>query len=97
VFIDACEAGGSALEFSEVAAARAWNDADKEHSFAAFYASYPFVNAKDGIYLSLLASILEEGPSKEAEAKANEQWGNFGFNDKDRLLSAGDIDQGIAA
>ena len=100
VFIDACEAGGSALEFAQVAAAREWNGADNEHSFAAFYASYPFAGekkAKDGVYLSLLASVLERGPSKEAVARARQAWGNFGFNDKDRLLSAEDIEQGISA
>ena len=79
VFVDACEAGGSALEFSQVAAAREWNDADHGHSFAAFFASHPFVNAKDGVYLSLLASVLERGPSNETITRARQAWGNFGL------------------
>ena len=97
VFIDACEAGGAALEFSEVAAARAWNDADQEHTFAAFYASCPFISAKDGTYLSLLTSILDKGPSEEAEKEVQDRGHNIGFRKKYRLLSANEIDQAISA
>jgi len=95
VVIDACEAGGAVLEFASVAAARQWRREEHGHTFSAFYASYPFERAKDGVYLSLLASILEVGPSLRAETELYREYGNVGFSDKNRLLSAAEVDQGI--
>ncbi len=95
VVIDSCEAGGAFLDFAGVAASVQWSPVKPDRSFAAFYASYPFQEAKDGVYLNLMASVLDRGPSEQAEAKLREICGNFGFSDKNRLLSAQELDQGI--
>lgn len=95
VVIDSCEAGGAFLDFAGVAASVQWSPVEHDRSFAAFYASCPFQEAKDGVYLNLMASVLDRGPSERAEAKLREICGNFGFSDKNRLLSAQELDQGI--